>query len=383
MDWDTVRNYALSLINNQVGGGTTHAQLDDWALSTGYRDAPNPHQNTGDLLYVFAANLLNSGLPGPNIEKFASLVKEIVLRHLVDPKTNNISRATSVGELASFSHRYLEENLGFEFTRHRGKTDYKADIQGLAIGTPRKEAIVNDLLDTVSAFINYLVIEFDGSATKFHQVLDIPCQDINGLVRIESIKNKLQSFKRMGLALAMNFLKDSQMSACRGEQLADLSDRAIAHFVKPDLHVLRLMFIATGRHLSTSLGAADIIGLQQEVSEVLFSAINPQHGSIFDRAYTSEHCLGGDLKKRGAHRCIADVVHWSQNINPQISPFEIDRILFLIGSGNYSGPGPGGPSAGGSGPGPGGPSAGGSGPSAIDINLSSTAQRYGGFIDLY
>jgi len=358
MNWDIVRNYALSLINNQVGGVTTHAQLDQWALSTGYRDAPNPHQSTTDLVYVFAANLLNSGLPGPNIDKFAGLVREVVLCHLVDTKTNKISRATSIGELASLSHRYLEENPEFEFTRNRGNTDYKADIQGLATGNPRKAAIVNDLLETVSGFINYLVSDFGGCAIQFHQALNISIQDSRGLVHIELIKEKLQSLKRMGLALAMNFLKDSQMSAFRDAQLAELTDKAIAHFVKPDLHVLRLMFIATGRHLSTSLEAADIIGLRQEVSEVLFSAINPQAGSLFERAYTSEHCLGADLNKRGAHRCIADVIHWSQNINPQISPFEIDRILFLIGSGNYS-------------------------RHSIDINLSSTAQRYEGFINLY
>lgn len=64
-----LRDVAISRVQTAIRG-FNEQDLDQWVMSTGYADAPAPHEDCGDLLYVYAASLTNAGGAKPDPEGF-------------------------------------------------------------------------------------------------------------------------------------------------------------------------------------------------------------------------------------------------------------------------------------------------------------------------
>ena len=80
-----LRDVALNLVKTDPRWSShTRIDLESYVLATGYADAPRPHVSTSDLIYVYAANLRNSGGAGVNLLRQGEMVRGALQGLIVD-----------------------------------------------------------------------------------------------------------------------------------------------------------------------------------------------------------------------------------------------------------------------------------------------------------
>lgn len=326
--WPEIKLEASNLISKIK----THVQLadiDQYILGTGYQWAPDPHESTIDLLTVYAANLRNTSGKGPTIKAFSLMVRAAIIGQGVI-EGNRLTRPLEVVNFSKACADYLHTEKAIPLAEDT-QIDYYHDLIALSAGSERNKALVNGLIKSITGFSEVLCTLYDGSAEKFHEDIDCAYDASKPTNFVVSAYEKIKHLNGVGgVALAMNFFKDSQVPSRRGAALSELIDTHVGWFVKPDMHILRFMLAATGRAESAGLLYEDLVHLDQDEATKIYASYNPRK-SWSSIPYTFDS--NQPANKVGQWRCVEDVHRFAKFL--KISPLEIDRILFMVGSGNF------------------------------------------------
>jgi hypothetical protein len=326
--WQAIRLEASNLILKRLA----HPQIvdiDQYILGAGYGWAPKPHESTIDLLTVYAANLRNTSGGGPLPYPFSLMIRAAVESEGVIEE-NQLVRPLDLSSFSKACAEYLGSSGAVQLAKVT-TIDFRRDLVDLSLGRERKRAVLNGPIKSIVGFSELLVSSFGGSAHKFHQKIDCICdpsKTANFVVSCYEMTKHLPGVG--GVALAMNFYKDSQVSSKKNSPLSGLVNTQVGWFVKPDMHILRFMLAATGRADSAGISDCMLADLKQEEATKLYVSYAPRK-SWSNPVYNLDN--GQPTDRIGQWRCVEDVHRFARHL--QISPFEIDRILFMLGSGNF------------------------------------------------
>jgi hypothetical protein len=328
--WNELKLLALNIVRDDSRyTDETEEQLLRWVLNTGYPGARKSHESTRDLLYVYAASLLNSGAPGPAFDRFAEMITMALTRLIND----NVIGEVELTVLARNCGDYLDKSDAGPITKN-GTVDYRRQLERMARGQ-NETGILFQLLTSVIEFIEFLRRNYGGSAATYHRAFantyDGACPNFFVLAKYAEISN----FKRIGVAVGMNFFKDSQVRGFQipNQTLSDTYTSNVGWFVKPDKHVLRLMLCATGRMFRGGINHEDLFNLNDQITLKAYTGFD-------EKNYPNQHynlCRGRNKNEMGKWYCIEDIHRIAAREG--ISPLAYDRLLYLIGSGRYKDPG--------------------------------------------
>jgi len=303
----------------------TPLELDHYVLATGYKNAPAPHSNTRDLLHVYSANLLNAGGHGADMHCFAAMVCGALDGQIKD---NHIARA-HLPDLAKQCLHYLETS-GSRLLRHSDDTRYRLQLSELTEGLQPSRPLQLHLASVVG-FIDLLCDAYDSRADVYHGSFASAEARLEPGLTIVRRLNEIRHLPGIGIATGLNFIKDSQVSRFADAGLQELAEEPILWAVKPDMHVLRLMLLASGRFERTGLTVHELVHLRQDLAALHYSELQPgadwfaQVGPVLHR--------NRPRGERGLWTCVGDVQTWAAAQGA--APLEVDRLLYLIGSGRY------------------------------------------------
>jgi len=306
---------ALQLVQKDYPN-TTEQDLDRWIVQTGYGDdAPRPYELTPSLIYVYAANLLNSGRPGPDKRAFGKLASTVIRKHFL---IQNVLTPINLEDLA---HKFIFElnQTGIQLTK-KGNQTYIAHLNNI---TANKKSTIYSLLISIIGFCDLLRTNYQSSATKYHQSFLV-----NHEVSLQDIVRKLNEitkFKLNGVAVGMNFMKDSQMPAVAGDHLEIHNSGQIQYLVKPDMHVMRFMLRVTQRHQGS---IEELCHMKPTKFIQLYENASPSPS--FETNMDNHNHKGF---KRGDILCIKDI--YTITKDESVPPIFLDRVLYLIGSGSF------------------------------------------------
>jgi hypothetical protein len=313
---EVLRQVLLARIQTNRPGFTTN-DLDILILNTGYPPAGAPHSNIADLVFVMAASITNAAGGRPDWREFAPAAVQAMLcggalgmHALVGP--------FGVADLARwFANLRGAPPPGGWSQRMNRFLNSAAQIAGALRGNP--VALDNSILNGMVGFCNWLRNHHQGDARVLHNAMSAPA--IAGHELILSSMAQLELHKGIGVAIAANFLKDSQVPPLvhRGFVMSTVEAGWSA---KPDLHVLRLMAKLTrgiplhAHHRRQSLRVA-----LQSFSCPPIAGAGP---GFFPNNYPFA------VGRRSEYRAIEDIHHWADAIGT--SALQIERVLYLIGA---------------------------------------------------
>lgn len=285
------------------------AALDRWIMSTGYEQAGHPQHDLADLVFVYAASLTNTGGPKPDFLGFARLVRDGIK---VIETTADSRRVISVSDLAAECARIFSES------DHAMGGQFAHDIFELAQGRPGRP-LMRLLLRSVVEFLAWLERRYPGAenlAQAFSDELNQPPSADRR--EVFDLLHELTQLSCVGVATAANFVKDSQVPALRSANLSalDARNRQSGWFAKPDLHVMRIMAMVTGR-----CDTANLQSLSGARARALF--LRPPANGFSGNYPETPYKFTPDM------RVIADMHEWASAVDT--APLEIDRILYLLG----------------------------------------------------
>ena len=300
--------------------------LDNYVLCTGYLGAKKPHTDELDLIYVYAASLRNAGGPGPGFRPFARMIRAGI------QSLRDECLSFDLKNLAGSCRRYLELPNSLPLTQ-KDAAKYLRRLQRLENGDNEGPPQLPLLLNSVVEFANFLKKDYDFSAENYHQSFNEAYEGTPPASFIVEKFNEIADFPYIGPAVGLNFFKDSQVPAFRGQGqgLAAVRKNRIGWYVKPDMHVLRFMLKLTGRQ-PPKLTDDELTTLAADKVVRLYVKQQPQ--AYFPDQYTLENCRG-NRQERGYWRCIEDVHKFA--CQSKVAPLEIDRILYMAGSGKFPG----------------------------------------------
>lgn len=330
--WTDVRNEALNILRSDMtsvppGGDIGQSTLDDLILKTGYPWALKAHEKTTDLLAVYAATLRNGGGPGPAFAAFSQMIAAAVSQWVVN---NRITQPLNTQTLAQASANHLVQPSALPLAV-AGSVDYVADLLAIAEGRAgRARALMPALLQSVVDFSEMLVRLYNGSAVDYNLVFNRPHMPSAPGKFVFNRFMDVAPIPKIGVALAMNFFKDSQVPALNRQPLQNLYTNEIGWYVKPDIHVLRFMLKASGR--ANAAGVIDDSLVFMKEGDVRRCYVRARPASAWAAgAYTyGAHRPKSELAQ---WQCIEDVHRLARHI--QAPPLEIDRIFFMVGSGRF------------------------------------------------
>ncbi len=303
----------------------TLTELERYVLSTGYVDGPRPHARTQDLLYVYTANLRNAGGPGVNLHRFADMLVGALAESIVD---NRIS-PLNLPELAQRCLAWLESAQGRPLVMGDDKR-YRDQLRALISGG-RPAVPFQRHLESVIGFIDLLSQAYGGRADVYHESFSGSGSRLEPGPAVVERLNELNHLSGIGVATGLNFIKDSQIPRFASSRLEDVLSEPLGWFVKPDMHVLRAMLFITGRFGRTGLKPYQLAHLKPEEAKVHYANLLPTS----EWFSTEARPLHADRPRGeyGLWKCVADVHAWATC--ESVVPLEIDRLLYLIGSGRY------------------------------------------------
>jgi hypothetical protein len=300
--------------------GFTSANLDNLILATGYPGAGAPGTNTKDLLFVMAASLANAAGGRPLWQEFAPAVVQAMSHG------GSFNAAAPYGllgvptptDLASWLSGLRPPATGWSPRMLR----FVASATTVAAG--RRGAVPLDvaMIDGMCGFCAWLFTRYSGNATTLNTAMAAPAVPPHSLV-FNAI-SQLTTYNGIGVAIAANFLKDSQVPAFVPRYATPGAFAAIqaGWFAKPDLHVLRLM-----AKVSRGLPLHGAGGNRQKLRNALTSfaapPLRPGPG-CFPGSYAPAAGLPMEC------RAIVDIHDWGAAIGT--SALEIERVLYLIGA---------------------------------------------------
>jgi hypothetical protein len=310
-----LKSRALELIR-ETYPDATEQELDHWIINTGYgTDAPKPYENIRSLIYVYAANLLNAGLRGPDKHAFGRLASTVIANHYLSEGT-----LTPV-EIEDLAAKFLYEinRTNIQLTRD-GNQKYLDDLNDI---NKNKRSAIRSLLLSLISFCNFLRDSYQSSAANYHKSFLTPEE-----ASFEHVSSKLEEiigFRLVGVAVGMNFMKDSQMPAVADRLLESGNSGLIQYLVKPDMHVMRFMLYLTGRYKSS---VYDLYNIPSRLFTAAYVDSKPSKIYQSEVSNHKQHAL-----PKGEVLCINDIYCMAES--ESIPPIYIDRILYLFGSGSF------------------------------------------------
>jgi len=325
--WNDIRTVASELLQKN-----SHlyeiSDLDETILSTGYPWALNSSHDTSHLIAVFAGNLRNGGGPGPTLEAFSKAIAAGSSKFFSDGK---LTEHLNIASLARVCAEFLEDSESLPLAKN-GTVDYLAQLKAIANSESiSKRAILPQLLNSVVDFSKILVERFDGSAVGFHSSFNQPHKSSDTCDFVVHQYRLISDIPRIGVPLAMNFFKDSQVPSLRNKTLKEISNYRIGWFVKPDIHVLRFMLMASGRASSANITYSDLVHMPENDLKRFYRTTKPKaQWANTDYQYHSNQ----PRNESAQWLCIEDVHNLARKLG--VAPLEIDRIFFMVGSGRFS-----------------------------------------------
>ena len=319
---------AATSVLTQIGGHMAGRPVDPdevahWIVETGYPEGGRADLDTLALMYTFAASLRNAGGLGPRYDRFANMVLEGTRPFIQE---NRLIQRLALRDFSCRCHEYLSRE-GAQSLVDRGRVDYLAQLKQISIGETTA-GLLERLMKSVVLFSGLLVEHYNGSASSYHE--SFYCLDrISDPGQFAKDKfRELGSLPHVGVAVGMNFLKDSQAPGLIAGGLEAFRTSSIGWFVKPDMHVLRLTAFASGRADSARVSDRELCRLPEADASALYAKYLGSTG------WPTSYALSTDQPRNlaGKWRCIEDIHHWAAV--EKIAPIEIDRTLYLIGSGN-------------------------------------------------
>lgn len=336
--WNTILGVALELVKSDLRyTNETESDLLEWIIGAGNEDF-RPHQRTSDLLSLYATNLLNSGARGPSREAFGRMVRAGFSDFVRDNQLVEFGEKVFLQKCIEHINQPGDALVADPEANQR----YVGQMQSMvAQGELNRRKILPRLLASVRQFCEFLMAEHQGSAKEFHQIF---MEEPDSALPNYFPKNQLEriSFSQVGIAVGMNFLKDSQVSAFRSNgkqdaarQLENIGRVQAGWLVKPDRHLLRLMFWITGRASLANVSASQLYYLNANS----FQALVNQYAGVRSREMSGVDyalCANQPRSRAGLWHCIEDIQRLA--VKNSVAPLAIDRLLYLVGSGNYRTP---------------------------------------------
>lgn len=304
------------LPENEAG----HALVADTVF---YTTGEKPWNSTLDLIQLYASNLLNSQLRGPRADRFGRMT-----RWAIEQAGFVEAGALTRFSRAEFSRNAAEHARKFPLVDSK-RIDYTAILEALGTGelAPDRKKTIVKLVASIEQFCKYLLVHHGGSAESFSAPFEGCVKGVDAVSRsLDAARFRLRLIKEldfllMGPAIAPNFLKDSQIG--RARNIANLSDTYIGTLAKPDIHVMRLMLVITGRLVIRGETAAQQIG-------ELTSLSNQDLCKIYMSHEPSSNWATWPSSVEGENRCLHDLNYLAfVNRDPGIV---IDRILYTVGA---------------------------------------------------
>jgi hypothetical protein len=338
--WHSLLDLALELVREDPRHAlATDADLLQRLLKPAHAEAPEPHSNTLDLLYVFATNLNRTNASGSLRWAFARMV-----RVAAEPFVRNgCLAALSVREFAEHFLQLLNagsERLAVGPAAHSAN---RQQLELLARGQRPLRATCSlvPLLSSVVEFSVWLNQVHGGCAAAMHQGFAAP---VTGRLPNTGPRGSAEAMEHLPLIRiwsGLRFLKESQTTGFAvadahqaSQSLARLRQCQAGWLVQPDLHVLRLMLHLTGRAADVHIEGSDLAHLRGRSAsslQTLYALARPARHAQLD--YQLQR--GRAREERGLWQCMEDLQHlaWREGV----APVALDRLLSLIGSGEYAG----------------------------------------------
>jgi len=336
--WSGLLDLALELVRADPQHAlATDAQVLQRLLRPAHAQAPAPHSNPLDLLYVFAASLGCTGRSRADRRRFARLVRAAAEPFVRDGRLLPLP-------LRAFAGCCLQvlgasgELLALTPAARAGQLQQLALLAG-GRGPLRARCSVVRGVSSVVAFADWLQQHHAGCAAAMHRSFAVPVAgslpDWSGRLGAEAMEHL--PLLRVGVAL--RFLQDSQTAAFAvvqpqqaARQLDELRLCRAGWLVKPDMHVLRLMLHLTGRAADKHIDHTSLPHLRAgsvAAMQSLYAFACPRLQLSID----SPLHRGRPREERGLWQCIADVQHLAARDG--VPPLALDRLLSLIGSGEF------------------------------------------------
>jgi hypothetical protein len=325
--WDEIKQAALDILRAEAPH-TTMTRLDTLIVATGYVGANAPHANINHLFHVYAASLRNAGGPGPNIDAFASMVSRATDQFA---KFNKLPQPLEIADFARACLEYLRSRSASPLVKE-GSVDYESQLRHLGDGTGDRlgtKDLLPQLLRSVVGFSEVIAQSYGGSAATYHAHFSRPREPHAGSTFVRQMFEQLERLPRFGVAVGMNFFKDSQVCAYHGKPLSSLLAPQAGWYLKPDMHVLRFMLKWSGRAQHAGLPDDRLVTLPYAEAKRAYAQTRSTEG------WPDQYDLGRGrpFNEKGVWDCIEDVHYIAEEY--QIPPLEIDRVFFMAGSGRF------------------------------------------------
>jgi hypothetical protein len=280
-----------------------------------------PYESTLDLLTLYASNLRNGGSPaGPRSDLFGQMTRAVVIRSgFIDD--NRLIKF----ERKAFA-KHAADHVKDHPLSHKGGSDNVSILNAIASGQDADftSKLLYKLVSSIEQFAQYLIDKHDGSALKFSQqflktvVGNDPFSKAQSAHSFRSTLFNELNFTLMGPAITSNFMKDSQIGLARSHP--DLFDTYLGALAKPDMHVMRMMLVITGR-----IKLVDADALKNLCFEQKFIQLYDQNSPVGSWPRYPKASYGEE-------KCLQDMnfLSYTQGF-PTVF---LDRILYLAGSGN-------------------------------------------------
>ena len=314
MTVELLRERALKILNDSTSIKNTSKELDLSIVDIGYEGCESADKKTEQCLDLYMRNLGNSGGRGPN-SKLPALNKIVFASLVTNNKINRVSPQM-------IAERYLSasQNKNDKFVSTSSSTDYVDQLRKFSKGQDLGRSTLISWLKSTAEFINFLVDHHNGNAETFTSEVRKKIQSCNNqIIFIESLVKSFIPFHGLGYALAANFIKDlfaTQLN--KNLSINKQKDCLSAWCVKPDMHVARLMLCITDRAKLTEgiikMKINDVTDLYRK------QAPSSTWAQLSDYVYPEDG--------------IAHDVHLLAR-SADCASLEIDRLLFMCGSGNF------------------------------------------------
>jgi hypothetical protein len=306
----------MSTFAIRTGDGSKNL-IDDSVFEFGQE---KPYESTSDLVHLYASNLRNGGSPaGPTASRLGAMTKHAFNESgfIEENKLTRFNISQFCSHAADFVKTQPLSNTG----GHQNETILRAIAAGENAAIHRR--LLFNLVKSIEQFSLYLIDKHGGSARSFSDQF---------MTKIEGNDPKSKSFKTyefrhqllkelkfplMGPAITSNFLKDSQIG--RARNIANLAEIHLGGLAKPDMHVMRIMLVVTGR-----VSVEDEEGLSRLCHEDNFVKIYKTSTPGNDWPIWPSGLSGED-------KCLNDLNYLSFcNDYPALF---LDRVFFIAGSG--------------------------------------------------
>jgi hypothetical protein len=330
IDWELISQAFLNTLESRISQNSK--ELIEAAI---FNSGPaKPYENTFDFFYTYSSNLMNSQARGPRLERLGEMTRNTLRLnpHFFDG--NNL-KEFNLQDFCKIASKLVNETPLDE----TGKSDYFELLSSLAVfnhneilnilnRSENRRKVMRMILLSINDMAQLLIRNYNGSASRYSEQF-WKNNEGDFLTKIQAAQNfyyKLRqeaNFLLMGPATAPNFFKDSQIGVVKNEG-KEILDTFAGCAVKPDMHVFRLMLAITNRV---------IINDDEELQKLCHLPAKDYISTYQNITSNSNFILNKiNHKVNSESMCIDDVRLWAFKIG--VSPVEIDRILYMAGSGN-------------------------------------------------